>query len=341
MHREGKPRSSLRKPLDQILGTRGAVAVLRELIVARIPLSQSELARRAETHLRGLPGILSGLEEAGIIAYAGRGRTRQVELYQRHPLIQPLIQLFQAEATRWYSIQYGLREIVNAHSESIVSAWIEGPVAAGTDRFQDPIAIAILAEAPLGISVRAEIQERFNALQSTQHVVIAAHYYQRADLARFTDAKRSELANSLLLYGPPPLDLSSKFNFSSAEGRLASRVVRMRDALPAERTRVIADYLAKKITHDSEFVVKARDLIDRRFPLAGETERLSLLEWKGLLDSLTPGQIAAVLREESPRADTLRQSLPFLGVLSETERDNLFHGRAAAPARRSKRAAKP
>jgi hypothetical protein len=340
-HRPVPASSALREPLDGILGTRGAVAVTRALAAARIPLSQSELARRAGMHLRGLPAILDGLEEAGVVAYVGRGRTRQVQLHQHHPLVQPLLQLFQAETNRWYAIQHGLREIAQADGGSIISAWIEGPVATSTDRFTDPIAVAILAEASLSLGMREGMQKRFNALQSMQHVVIAAQYYQRADLARFSESKRAELTSALLLYGPAPLDLSPKFNFSSEEGRRASRALQLREPSSVDRTREVAAYIAAKLVHDSELIVKAREFVDRRFPLAGEAERLSLLEWKGLLDSLTPGQVAAVLREDSARADALRQSLPFVGVLSDAERDEAFGARTTARMSRPKRARKP
>ena len=341
MSRSAPTTSALRGPLDYLLGTRGAVAVLRALCAAQIPLSQAELARRAELHLRGLPAILEGLEAAGVVAYAGRGRTRQVQLYQQHPLVQPLSQLFQAEATRWQTIQSGLREIMQANGSSMVSAWIEGPVAAGADRFSDPIAIGILAEAPLSLGIREEIQKRLNGLQSTHHVVIAAHYYQRADLARFSKAKRTELENAVLLFGPAPMDLSSKFRFGSEEGRLDAVDNSKRAASALKRRREIANLIAAKLTHDPELILRAREFIDRRFPLAGDTERLSLLEWKGLLDSLTPGQVAAVLREESARADRLRQSLPFVGVLTEAERTEAVGIRAPRPVKRSNRARRP
>ncbi len=315
--------------------------MLRALFAARIPLSQTELAKRAGVHLRGLPMILEGLEAAGLVGYAGRGRTRQVQLYPQHPLHQALSQLFQVEVNRWNAIQNGLREIVQRYGSSFVSAWIEGPVASGTERFSDPVAVGILAEATLSLGIREDLQKQFNGLQSSHHVVIAAQYYQRADLARFDSAKRAELEKAVLLYGPAPLDLSPKFHLASEEGRLASIAMRPRTPSDIERPREIAERIAAKLTHDPELIVRARDFVDRRFPLADQTERLSLLEWKGILDSLTPGQVAAVLREDSARAEALRQSLPFVDVLSDAERAEVFGSHVdtsqAKPAKRPRR----
>ena len=81
--------------------------------------------------------------------------------------------------------------------------------------------------------------------------------------------------------------------------------------------REIARQVAAKLTRDPELVAHARDFIDRRLALAGNTERLALLEWKGLLESLTAGQLAMLLREDSDRADRLRESLPFVGALAD------------------------
>ncbi len=315
--------------------------MLRALCTTRIPLSQAELARRAELHPRGLPAILEGLETAGVVAYAGRGRTRQVQLYYQHPLVQPLTQLFQAEANRWHAIQQGLRELMQAHGLLVVSAWIDGPVADGFDRFSDPIAIGILAEAPLGLGEREAIQKRLNGLQALHHVVIAAHYYERADLARFAKPRRTELENAVLLFGAAPMDLSAKFRFGSEEGRLEEVNRRKRTTSALKRPREIANLIASKLTHDPELIARAREFIDRRLALAGDTERLSLLEWKGLLDSLTPGQVASVLRDESPRADMLRQSLPFIGVLTEEERAQAFGRPAPKAVKRSSRPLRP
>jgi hypothetical protein len=139
------------------------------------------------------------------------------------------------------------------------------------------------------------------------------------------------------------MDLSPDFDLGSEEGRKASRAMRPRDMTLIERPRQIADRIAAKLTHDPELVLRAKEFITRRLALAGETERLSLLEWKGLLDSLTPGQIARVLREDSARADSLRQSLPFVDVLSDEERDEVFQTSAQQPKTRtsSPQATKP
>jgi hypothetical protein len=311
--------SAARWPLDYILGTVGGVRVLRELHGAQIPLSQTELARRTGLHLRGMAGILRGLESAGVIAYSGRGRSRQVQLNGRHPLIGAVRNLFQAESSRWDQIQQELRQLWSAPNANLVAAWIEGPVAEATDRFEDPIAVTVLADGLGSSQERERIRNQCNAIQFTHHVTIAVRYHQRADLLRFTDERWAALKNAVSLYGPAPVDLMP----------LPARVAETLRAkqplpIPANRSRLIAERIAVKLVHDPELVIRARAFIDRRMNVAGETERLTLLEWKGLLDSQTPAQLAALLRENSERADVLRQSLPFVDVLTDAERAIVF-----------------
>jgi hypothetical protein len=270
--------------------------------------------------LQDLPKILDGLEAAGVVAYAGRGRGRQVQLHHQHPLLNALGRLFDAEAARWRAVQYGLWEIIQAHASSMVSVWIEGPVATGCDRFSDPIAVGVLADAPLSHGICEQLQKRFNTLQAQHHIVIAAQYYQRADLEGFTPARRAILDQAVLIYGPAPQDLSTRPPVAGMEQSRDSIAAGPRKRSRAERPREIGDLVATKLTEDPELIVRARQFINRRLAVAGDTERLSLLEWKGLVDSLSPGQVAAMLREESARAHTLRQTLPFVSVLTDPER---------------------
>lgn len=310
--------SAARRPLDYILGTVGGVRVLRELHGAQVPLSQTELARRTGLHLRGMPGILRALESAGVITYSGRGRSRQVQLNGQHPLTWTVRNLFHAESSRWDQIQQQLRQLWSAPTPNLVAVWIEGPVAEGTDRFEDPIVVTVLTDGLGSSEERERIRTQCNGIQYTHHVTIALRYHQRADLLRFTAERWAALKNGISLYGPAPADLMP------LPARTADALAATKESPSANRPRLIAERIAAKLKRDPELAVRARNYIDRRLTVAGETERLTLLEWKGLLESQTPVQLAALLRENSERADVLRQSLPFVDVLSAAERTAVF-----------------
>src|ERR1035437_230034 len=319
--------SATRRPFDHILGTVGGVRVLRELHSAQVPLSQTELARRTGLHLRGLPGILRVLESAGVITYSGRGGSRQGQLNGQHPLIGTVRNLFQAESSRWEQIQQQLRQLWSAQSANLVAVWIEGSVAEGTDRFEDPIAVTVLTDGLGSPQERERVRTQCNGIQFTHHVTIAVRYHQRADLLRFTDERWATIENAMSLYGPAPKDLKP------LPARTADALASSTQSTPAltNRPRLIAERIAAKLMRDPELVVRARNFIDRRLTVAGETERLTLLEWKGLLESQTPAQLSSLLRENSERADVLRQSLPFVDVLSDAERTAVFSSDEAQP----------
>ena len=303
----------MRYPLDSILGTRSAVAVVRALSMSGAPLSQAELARRGGLHLRGLPATLATLEAAGIVSFVGRGRTRQVQLYHRHPLIEQLRQLFQLEANRFDAVVQRLKTI-GPHVGCIAS-WIEGAMAEGTDTFSDPINATLLFDGLPSPDTQAIAQQQANDIQSEQHVIVALRFHQRADLLRFTADRRAALAHAIVLSGPAPTDLVEA-------AAPAKRDEEQSPPLPdiGDQPLALAQMVAARIAKDPELVVLARNHVDRRLAMAGATERLTLLEWKGLLESLTPRQLAALLREDSERADRLRTSLPFIGVLSSADR---------------------
>ncbi len=309
--------SALRYPLDFILGTHGSLRALRVLAATQVPLSQSELARRANLSPSAVPALLGSLEAAGVIAYEGRGRTRQVHLHNRHPLISSLRELFRAERDRWVTIQQQLRQILGSNATDIISAWVEGSVTVRRDRFDDALVVGILSEGPLSIATQETLRRASNGVQCTYHVMIALSYYQRADLLRFTATRRAALQNAIVLHGPAPIDL-------------INAQPRARGAQSRERLRVrpnakdVAARLSDRIVREPEMITDARAHIDRRLPLASSVERLALIEWQGLLDSLTAGQIAALLREDSERADRLRQNSPFLGALGDDDRAELL-----------------
>ncbi|MGQ0639208.1 MAG: hypothetical protein ACT4P6_00310 [Gemmatimonadaceae bacterium] len=305
---------------------------LRVLATTSIPLSQAELARRAAVTLSALPDLLANLESAGVIAYEGRGRTRQVLFRHRHPLMPLLAQLFRQEEHRWVNIQNQLRDIVRTNVPDVICAWIGGPVTVRHDRFADPLVLGIISETlPAGVHQEGA-RKQANIVQSAEHVIIALRFYQRADLLRFTPAQIEALTTAIVLYGPAPLDIlgvdtavlgaPGPVNSLRGPGKYAPSVM------------AFASRIADRLVKDPEILAGARTFIERRLPLAGDVERLALLEWQGLLGSLTPGQIAALLREDSERADVLRQNLPFHGALSSDDREELRAAGRGARARR-------
>ena len=68
----------------------------------------------------------------------------------------------------------------------------------------------------------------------------------------------------------------------------------------------------------------AVEWIDQRDRSAPDPSKRALAEWRSVLTSLSSRQVEALLLEESERADRLRQSLPFVDVLTPEDRAAVF-----------------
>jgi hypothetical protein len=56
----------------------------------------------------------------------------------------------------------------------------------------------------------------------------------------------------------------------------------------------------------------------------GTTTAQAIFEWQSLIETRTVAELAATLTEDSDEGQRLRQSSPFMGVLTEEERNSLF-----------------
>lgn len=63
-----------------------------------------------------------------------------------------------------------------------------------------------------------------------------------------------------------------------------------------------------------ELIRVARDNLERWLRMDGNRAHPALLEWRAIMDFLTPKQIADFLESDTPKANRLRQSSPFVGL---------------------------
>ena len=89
-----------------------------------------------------------------------------------------------------------------------------------------------------------------------------------------------------------------------------------------ERSLALHQLIAAKVLADPALLDKARDNLRRWQQMEG-SPKPALAEWEQILSGSTD-QIAQFLTERSERATRLRQSSPFAGVLSETERKAIY-----------------
>lgn len=81
--------------------------------------------------------------------------------------------------------------------------------------------------------------------------------------------------------------------------------------------------IAARLRRDRRVLTLARANLRRWAAADGPRVRTVFQEWHAVLHRLTPGEIAGFLRSDTPMARRLRQSSPFAGVLTQSERQEL------------------
>jgi hypothetical protein len=84
--------------------------------------------------------------------------------------------------------------------------------------------------------------------------------------------------------------------------------------------------IAARLLADPEAVLsRARRNIERWMPAHENSFSVyALEEWRALLEAKSTSELVAIITEDSDEGQRLRQSTPFTGILSETEREEIW-----------------
>jgi hypothetical protein len=312
--------SALRAPLNDLLGTEAAVRILRVLTQTAGAQGKTEVARRAALNASGVRRTVDTFLDLGILEPVGSGPRQSVRLRLDHPLAPALQSLFEAERERFEMLLDELQSAVQELQPPVLAAWIEGSVALGVDGPGDPLIVGILAMAP---QVDAVADRLFVALEDAMRrhdVLIEVRARTKADLATASRRDLSQLESAIPLAGPSPLS----YHEASAEPR-RGRTLHAGHSDVDRRMLKLAGAIADRLARDPALVDRARKYIARRLSRASASERRELLEWRQLLANTSLAQLRKFLVDPGERATRLRQTLPFVDVLAEDERDRLFH----------------
>ncbi|MDQ6830214.1 MAG: hypothetical protein M3081_15260 [Gemmatimonadota bacterium] len=91
-----------------------------------------------------------------------------------------------------------------------------------------------------------------------------------------------------------------------------------------ERSRTLAAAVAERVHRDPALMTDVRARLERRIAVGAPRGKATAREWLRLLDSLPLRALLEFLVEESEDATRLRQSSPFLSILSSAERDAIM-----------------
>ena len=319
MRPPAKRQSALRAPLNDMLGTDVSVRILRVLTETSTPLGRAEIARRAELNASGVRRAVTKLVDLGIAETVGVGPRRPVRLRREHPLTRALMAVFAAEATRFEELLEGLRSAVANLRPPPQSAWVEGPVARAVDVPGAPVVVGLLAPAAEADAASERLRGLVVDVMRRHDVRVDVRPYAAADLVVMSADELAGLEDVIPLSGPPPLAVMGVGPArSSVESGPKNHADLDRRALAFGRA------IAERLSEDSSLVDRARASIHRRLKEASSGEQKALREWDRLLRSLSVSQLRNVLVDPGESSTRLRQTLPFLEVLSQEERAEIL-----------------
>jgi predicted transcriptional regulator len=328
------PQSTLFMPLTSALGTAARVRVLRVLVTTDAPLGIPALAREAGLNPRGVRTVARDLEELGVIA-PGPGSRPTLMLRDAWPLASALRALFTAESSWRAALFADLRRLANGLVPPPIGVWIAGPHAAGVGTARDPLCLVVYG-APADLPAQRARLAGGLATLTARHDLPAPEVQtlNRGDLAALSRAGAStpsagqpdgRLAPPLLLLAGTLPDLTARPPASGATvdrratGPAPGTAHARADAEALARAAALANLLRTTPT----LVPRALKAVRERAQVAPPRLRATLEEWATLLATQTPARLARLLTRDDARMTRLRQTLPFLDVLTPAERTRI------------------
>jgi hypothetical protein len=311
--------SAIRTPLNRILGTVANIRLLRVLTLEPHPLSRQELGHRAGIEGSGAHITARRLEKEGILRRIGTGPRQQVKLELGHPLAAALQKLFREEQARVDRIVESLKRAAQNLAPDLDSAWIQGEFAEHTDNPGAAITMGVLARRGAKLpEITKALRATIASIEKREDVTVEIITFTNADLAVASQNQEKELKRAMPLFGLPPTILVEEF-----QGRQDWLLPATHSDKDKEQT-LMAEKIANRLASNPEQVQAAKKWIHQRIATASQRERGALEEWLSLLDTMSPQRLARFLVDQGERATRLRQTLPFLNVLSEEERQEII-----------------
>lgn len=149
-------------------------------------MAVSELVRVARIDPVSVRSALRALEELGIVETQGSSRSRLYRLDSRDSLSTPVRQLFAKEATRWSSVEEGIRMAVRELGPRPTAAWLFGSSARQEDAPRSDIDVMLVSDERHLQDHLQELRDRILKLRST--------LARRASVTGMTEAELTTLS---------------------------------------------------------------------------------------------------------------------------------------------------
>ncbi len=146
------------RPLDNVLGARSKVALLRLLVRTRGEHTGRDLARLVDLDAKTCHTSLQALARQGVIEHRKAGTAILYSLNESHILVEDLlVPLFDRESTFLAAYAKDLR---NHLKGSVVSLILFGSVVRGEERSKSDVDLVVIAANPTGALKAEEAADR-------------------------------------------------------------------------------------------------------------------------------------------------------------------------------------
>ena len=291
----------LENPLNHVLGRESNIRILRLLSDQLEPLGVSLISEKTGLTAAGARKALESLVRNGTVEEFGSSRQRQYQLRTRDRLFQALIGLFEEERRNYQNLLNKIRDAAFELPLEMESMWVE----ALDSGFGRQMEIGFLAMPAHLNEITSRLRKQLYQVESEYDITIDLEAYTKADIAFL------KTENVTVIYGRFPDE--KKLRPGQEMGHTDMD----------QRARMWAGDLARFVREDPTLISRARNwLEDIRIRGTG-TASHDIEEWLRILTYYSKRQIMEFLISESPRAHRLRQSSPFLAVLSERQSEYL------------------
>lgn len=299
---------TLRYPLNELLGTRAHIRLLR-VMASEVegPLTASDAAKRAGLTLPGAQNALERLFRSGFISRVGGGRKHQYEIRSSDILLKNILNLFQAEKDRYEQLITTIKKEIKNLIPPPHAVWIQSfPKEIG-----EPLTLGLLHETRHLTNCVHQLTTKLNQVENDFDLTIELEGYTKADISV------QKLGSITALYGFLP-----SFN-SHKQNRIKKPLThREKD----RRLNILSRKSAKAIEQDTALLKRAKEHIDRLLKEDQGTAARDLMEWRNILNTYSIQRLSRFLTSSSERANRLRQSNPFLAVLDFDEKSHPVDG---------------
>jgi predicted nucleotidyltransferase len=193
-----------------MLGSVGAVRVLRLLSQLEDPVAPSILSHRSGLTRAAVGRVLQRLQTSGVVEPVGSSPRPYYRLVPGHPIGVALRTLFEAEAARADGFLQSVGKVAEQHKPVPVAVWLYGSAVRGRDRPDSDVDLMVVV-ADHATARKVELTDDLNTGAAEAGVILGLTFVSKSELPDLVRANQEfwsgVLREAVVLYGVGPSQL--------------------------------------------------------------------------------------------------------------------------------------